>query len=635
MKSNNLSLNLELVTLNIHKGEYLTDALERQGYPFLPSNAIINKVVPGCGATYGELNAKRNSILIEPYVPVIKGKSVQFPDALAVHQGVTVKNIVKYITDNNIPFKKIITTPEGLIKKLPKAFSNAKINQYADYHCIQDEMDRVTLDTGYRRTVSDAVKEFMRYSSKTMISATPIKPMNYTIDIFRQNGFRWIDVIPDYDYREDLTLITTSNFHQTVRGHIENLKDSGSDGVLLFYASTMGISNIIHNLIRRGTINEDEYQVFCADESVEKLKEDLLINTSTDFVPQLKFLNAFTSRFFTAVDMDVSKEYDIIILSNYNDSRHSLIDPYTQTIQIQGRLRHIFPDGKRFKSLTVIANIHPNMELMDENDLDIDIQTRSDLFQDTLKRHAEAVEPAAKRRLEKEMEAFSYNEITGFDGEIDRFAIEQLIYKEHIKSLYISNESLLEGYSDTNFFNITTLFDSNFIGEDGIELINKYKGNIKKIKILNLLDKLDCDATCEDVKTLKSGFTDLGWLIDAYFIIGKEPIINAEYSKTAISKLVQQHKNEEYALILTSPEFLQEVSNEFAMELNAHTPIINSEIQDRLSKIYDKFEIEYSRRGERKSSSSIKITNDTIDSYFVTTKDGKIGGKRLIELRNV
>lgn len=41
---------LEVEVLNIHKGEYLSEALKRQGYPMLPSNAIINKVMTGTGA---------------------------------------------------------------------------------------------------------------------------------------------------------------------------------------------------------------------------------------------------------------------------------------------------------------------------------------------------------------------------------------------------------------------------------------------------------------------------------------------------------------------------------------------------------------------------------------------------------
>ena len=72
---------LEVEVLNIHKGEYLSEALKRQGYPMLPNNAIINKVMTGTGATYMELNPKlspRNSIVIEPYRSAVENKVQAF-----------------------------------------------------------------------------------------------------------------------------------------------------------------------------------------------------------------------------------------------------------------------------------------------------------------------------------------------------------------------------------------------------------------------------------------------------------------------------------------------------------------------------------------------------------------------------
>ena len=53
-------------TYSIRKGEYFADALKRAGKEFIPTNCIINKLLPGLGATHCELIAPRKSIIIEP-----------------------------------------------------------------------------------------------------------------------------------------------------------------------------------------------------------------------------------------------------------------------------------------------------------------------------------------------------------------------------------------------------------------------------------------------------------------------------------------------------------------------------------------------------------------------------------------
>src|SRR4051812_27812030 len=63
----------------------------------IPTNYIIDKVLPGLGATYSELTAKRNSILILPNVSTIKGKHEQHKDAeyptFAVYETVKPKEL--------------------------------------------------------------------------------------------------------------------------------------------------------------------------------------------------------------------------------------------------------------------------------------------------------------------------------------------------------------------------------------------------------------------------------------------------------------------------------------------------------------------------------------------------------------
>ena len=77
MKLSFTLINLEREELTISKGETLLDLYKREGYSDngTPTNRIIEKVEPGIGATYAELECKRNSVITEPNVPVIIGKT--------------------------------------------------------------------------------------------------------------------------------------------------------------------------------------------------------------------------------------------------------------------------------------------------------------------------------------------------------------------------------------------------------------------------------------------------------------------------------------------------------------------------------------------------------------------------------
>ena len=103
---------MELKLVEIRDNQYMSDL-----YPDgLPSNAIIDKTLTAKGATTCELDeryAKRNSIIIEPNVPVIDSKQVKYPNLLGVREGVTDYDVKKYLLDKSIRYKKIIVTPES------------------------------------------------------------------------------------------------------------------------------------------------------------------------------------------------------------------------------------------------------------------------------------------------------------------------------------------------------------------------------------------------------------------------------------------------------------------------------------------------------------------------------------------
>ena len=80
----------------------------------IPSDCILSKRIPGCGATTLELNTDRNSIIIVPNVPVILSKCGKHPNLLGVYEGVKENKVLEYIASNEV--HKIMTTPESFCK---------------------------------------------------------------------------------------------------------------------------------------------------------------------------------------------------------------------------------------------------------------------------------------------------------------------------------------------------------------------------------------------------------------------------------------------------------------------------------------------------------------------------------------
>ena len=95
--------------ITLHKGQYLSDVMSE-----IPSNCILSKRIPGCGATTLELETQRNSIIVVPNVPVIKSKCGKYSNLLGVYEDVTTDKIRNYLTNNRL--HKIMTTPESFGK---------------------------------------------------------------------------------------------------------------------------------------------------------------------------------------------------------------------------------------------------------------------------------------------------------------------------------------------------------------------------------------------------------------------------------------------------------------------------------------------------------------------------------------
>ena len=575
---------MKIVKTLLKKGEWLLDALKRVGCEMIPTNTILNKTLTGLGATHSEIHSKRNSIIIEPNVPVILGKLNDKENLEAVYERCTPHTINKYLK-MDIPYKKIMTTPESF-KKIRKAAMELNINIYKEYFCLFDECEKLTQDIDYRRK----------------ISATPLEMSHPE---FERQGFQLIKIEPDYDYKKDLELIVTNSYYKRLRIVLDNLKDSKH--ICIFFNVTDGIGDLIDNL------KVTDYKVFCSQKSVEKLKKRGIINAYEQIDYPLAKYNFFTCRFYSALDILNGKHKpDILILTDLRTAQWTMIDPFTEAIQIQGRFRKKGKDDVTYNSLTHITTIDPNIRVRSKGE----IRNRIDQFianYNLLKEQRDGTEDEFKQKaILEDMESLKYQDLIDERGDINPFSIDNLYNEERVRAYYQSADALYQAYLATGFFNVTYNNVTECVGDDDIERLNNTKVAIKqREQLVNLIVRMEewfsmGKITFEEKQELLNLIRkqpEGDDILSAYYKIGKDAIVSAEYKKQLIEKKVKEYDKAQAQKLRFSPKVLNEIKAEFP--LGIYLP--KEDIKQRLQLIYHENGVDY------------KATQVTIEDYYDCT----------------
>lgn len=589
---------MKLVKAILHKGEWLLDALKRVGYKMIPTNTILDKTLTGLGATHSEIHSKRNSIIIEPNVPVILGKLNDNDNLEAAYEKCTPYSIKQYLK-MDIPYKKIITTPESF-HKIRKAAMELNINIYKDYFCLFDECEKLTQDIEYRRKISQPIYDFFKFEQKAFVSATPLKMSHPE---FERQGFQQIQIVPDYDYKKDLELVVTNSYYKRLRIVLDNLKDSKH--ICIFFNVTDGIADLIDNL------GATDYKVFCSQQSVNKLKKRGIVNAYSQIDYPLAKYNFFTCRFYSALDIRIGRyKPDILMLTDLRTAQWTMIDPFTEAIQIQGRFRRKGNDDVTYNSLTHVTTINPNIHVRSDEE----IRNRIEQFitnYNLLKEQQETDEFKQEAILE-DMGKLKYQDLIDERGEINPFSIDNLYNEERVRAYYQSADRLYQAYLATGFFNITYNNVIECVGDDDIEKLNNTRVTTEQRKqLLCLIVRLEewlknGKITFEEKEQLLNLFRqqpECDYILTAYNKIGKDAIVSAEYKKPLIDRKIKEYDKAQAQQLRFSPKILDEIKAEF--QLGIYLP--KEEIKQKLEIIY------------QESGIIFKVEQKTIEDYYDCT----------------
>ncbi len=592
---------MDTIQLSVTKGEWLADALKLNGYNGIPTNCILHKTITGLGATHSELKAERNSIIIEPNVPVILGKTKDHPEWLAVYKDCKDATIKAYLLNKDIRHKKLLTTPESFHKI--RAVAQAQgINIYKDFFCLFDECEKLTQDVGYRGRITQPIYDFFHFTSKAFVSATPLAMSHPK---FKQQGFQLIKIVPDYDYRKDIELIITNSYFKTLRKTLDRLKDSKH--ICIFFNVTDGINDIIDKL------GIENYKIFCSDKSVKKLNERGIYKAYTNIEGRLAKINFFTCRFYSGLDIVLRKnKADIIILTDFRTAYWTMVDPFTEAIQIQGRFRKTTKDEeKTYNSLTHIATVNPKMEVIGRGELKDYLAQYEKDYHYHKEQLAHEQNPNKIKAIQKGIQATQYAQLLDEHGEVNPFSIDNLYNEERVKRYYLSATALRKAYEATGFFNVTLNDITECVGEDDVARLNSEKREVERNKlIVQFLEKITQDYDSQIITTEeKDGYIKLLCerphdyaTVQAYQKIGKAGIEAANYKDKKITKSLEAYKMEEGERFRLTAEGRKLVFAEFEADMGKRIP--KTEVVNRLKDLFAELDLKP------------KVTQETIRDYF-------------------
>ena len=541
-------MNTQIIQINKNENgkiQYLTEVL-----PMIPTNTILYKTLTGLGATYGELKADRNSIIIEPNVPVIVGKcndpKHKEDNLFGVYEGVYTEDVIKYLEKSADKRTKILTTPESF-QKVKDAFELMDMDIYGTCFLLFDECHKIVKDADYRSDITLPFDDFFLFNEKALVSATPI---SFSDPRFEMQKFQIIRIEPAFEYKLPVSLIHTNNVLEQLKRTLDKLD---ATDICLFVNST----DMIYSFIKQLDI-ENESTVFCAKKSVEKLKNKKFKHAFEQWSKsKMKKYNFFTSRFYNALDIELKIKPTVIMISDVYFSEYSMIDPHTDAIQAIGRFRN------GVNRVCHIFNTNPNLPVRTEEEIGIYLQVSKEVYDKIKTFYDCATSEDARKAYREALKVLPFNQMLNKDGKENFFAIDNYVDEALLKSSYNAQEKLIASYRSNRLFDLDV--ESAYFPFGDFERLKKESKYTslkdKRKEVVRQLELLKGDDETEMIRNYKEDLRKAdSFIYGAYEEIGKEMIESLDYSVKRIKEamILKQYREK-----TEGTEFIQLIKNSF------------------------------------------------------------------------
>ena len=532
--------------ITLKEGQYLSDVMNE-----IPSNCILSKRIPGCGATTLELDTNRNSIIVVPNVPVIVSKCNKYPNLLGVYEGVSQSQIVEYLRENCI--RKIITTPESF-SKVKSACEKCNINIYTDFFLLMDECHQLIKDVDYRIDIVMPMNDFFLFNSKALVSATPI---GFSDPRFEENHFEIIEITADYDYRQDITVTQTYNIAKAVGLYLES-----HNGTICFFINSVVE---IYSLMNHFDILKDS-SVYCAPKSRSKLKAEYgFTNAHTEWSAKtMKKYNFFTGRFYTAFDLELLYKPNLVMITDPYNAEYTMLDVDTDCIQICGRFRN------GINSATHIYRVNPEIIAKSREQIEWEISAHEFAYTTIQTLYNSAENKESRFAFGAVLETLPFRKYQYEDFTKNWFAIDNDINEVLVQNQYQSNISITEWYTDCHFFNPTFTKCEYNENDEKLKIIKKCRSvKDKRRKMVQILSEIEEPFSEYALDFINDMRKIDPFIVDAYEVLGKERIEELKYNQKKMNEemiLAERKGNKVVRLIKNYFQIGCRYSNEAIVE---------------------------------------------------------------------
>jgi len=304
-------------------------------------HGIINKTETGIGATTLELDALRNSIIVEPlkitasskaYKKSLEGEKCLYVGSKTPFHGskTTDKEIEKYVTNTSIKYKKIIVVADSLWRVI-QLLESKGIDVYKEYFLLIDEVDSFQMDSSYRASLEKCIDYYMLFDEKmrAMTTATLLSFSNpHLKKLEKTTVFKY-----EFPERKEIQLVRTDNIEGCCYDIIKRLRET-NEKIVVAYNSVSDAFNIAEHLVSQCVFKREEIAILTGANADNKrrLKGYFHELSSETFPRQLNFK---TSAYFTGYD--IKEPYHLLSVSEgLKDYKRLSIN---NVIQIMGRNR--------------------------------------------------------------------------------------------------------------------------------------------------------------------------------------------------------------------------------------------------------------------------------------------------------